>query len=167
MLEILANVGFDWRVALFNFINFLIIFLLIRHFLFGPIGKLIKEREDKIKDGLEKSKAGEAALIVAEEQAKKIINQAKVEANDLVAKAHLVGEKVKADSEAEAMIEKNKILKDGELALKDLRSKAEKDFELKMVDLVVAGAEKVIKEEIKQKGNDYFIDILTEKKYGK
>src|SRR3989344_45130 len=59
---ILQKIGFDWQVALANLVNFLIILFLLKKFAFKPIGKLIKDRQDKINEGLQKTKEAEARL---------------------------------------------------------------------------------------------------------
>ena len=62
LYEILQKIGFDWQVALANLVNFLIILFLLKKFAFKPIGKLIKDRRDKISEGLQKAKEAEARL---------------------------------------------------------------------------------------------------------
>ena len=62
LYEILQKIGFDWQVALANLVNFLIILFLLKKFAFKPIGKLIKDRQDKINEGLQKTKEAEARL---------------------------------------------------------------------------------------------------------
>ncbi|MBU4369492.1 ATP synthase F0 subunit B, partial [Patescibacteria group bacterium] len=51
--RILGNLGFDWRMALANLVNFLIIFFVLKKYAFKPIKEKLEEREKKIKTGLE------------------------------------------------------------------------------------------------------------------
>lgn len=67
---ILYKVGFDWQVALANTINFLIILFLLKKFAFKPIGKMIKDRQDKISEGIAKAKEAEVRLHEVDDIAK-------------------------------------------------------------------------------------------------
>ena len=62
LYEILQKIGFDWQGALANLVNFLIILFLLKKFAFKPIGKLIKDRQDKISEGLQKAKEADVRL---------------------------------------------------------------------------------------------------------
>ena len=70
---ILANLGFDWRVALANLANFLIIVWILKRFAFKPIKAIIEKRENTIKEGLDKAKEAEERLKEVD-----IINKGKI-----------------------------------------------------------------------------------------
>lgn len=85
--EILQKIGFDWQVALANLINFLIILFLLKKFAFKPIGKIIKDRQDRIDDGLTKAQEADARLKEVDAMAVGIIKNAKNESVAIVEKA--------------------------------------------------------------------------------
>lgn len=118
IVGILGNVGFDWRVFLFNVINFTILLFLLRKFFFGKIVSVIEQREKIISEGLENAnKAKEdlektevtckEVLAQAKEDSLKIIDEAKQEANTIVeagrenaqTQAEDIVKKAKQDSE--------------------------------------------------------------------
>ena len=49
LLETLGKVGFDWRMALFSFINFILVFWLLKKLFFKKILNIIEERQESIK----------------------------------------------------------------------------------------------------------------------
>ena len=79
ILSILGSVGFNWHVALANFINFLIILFILNKFFFGKLGKTISDRKAIIEKGLSDATDAAKALASAEEKKKELIHEAKKE----------------------------------------------------------------------------------------
>lgn len=113
IVDILSSLGFNWHVALANFINFLIILLILNKFFFGKLGKVIKSRHDVIERGLSQASDAERALSHAEEEKKSIVNNAHKDAHDIIVKAeaHAIerAEGIFKDAEEEAQIRLGKL----------------------------------------------------------
>ncbi len=86
ILEILGKIGFDWQVALANLVNFLIIFFILKKFAFKPIQKILKERQDKISQGLVKAQEADIRLKEVDEIAKKKLKQADLDSIVIIKK---------------------------------------------------------------------------------
>ena len=114
-----------WNV-LFTIINLLILFVLMRIFLYKPVQKIIAKRQEEAD-----RQFGEAAAKQSEE--KKVVSEARKTADEeyqrIVADAHKTASQIKDDAEAEAISQKEQILK-----------KAEKEI----ADMVVDAAAKVV-----------------------
>lgn len=136
ILNILGSVGFNWHVAIANFINFLIILFLLNKFFFGKIGKVIQTRHDVIERGLSQASDAEKALANAEEEKKKIVKEARVEGQSIMEEAKssavAVAESIKKDAESEAQ---NKIAHLSEKEAK-LKESVEKEFALRAPEVV-------------------------------
>lgn len=89
-MEILENFGFDPVLFTAQIVNFLILFFLMKKFLYKPLLKVLEDRKNKIAEGLENAEKSnkllqetiekeENVLRKAREEAKKMINQAKAE----------------------------------------------------------------------------------------
>ena len=87
ILNILGSVGFNWHVALANFVNFLIILFLLNKFFFKKIGKILDERHNVIEHGLNQAREAELKLASAEEEKHTIIKSAHKEKETIVAHA--------------------------------------------------------------------------------
>ena len=113
ILDILSSLGFNWHVALANFINFLIILFILNKFFFGKLGKVIQSRHDTIERGLSQAADAERALSHAEEEKKSIVNAAHKDAHDIVVKAeaHAIerADGIFRDAEEEAQIRLGKL----------------------------------------------------------
>ncbi len=105
ILSILGSVGFNWHVALANFINFLIILFILNKFFFGKLGKVISNRQEVIERGLAQASDAEKALANAETEKSRIIHDAKKEGHTIVTEAQSQAEalalSIKTDAEKE------------------------------------------------------------------
>lgn len=157
ILEILGSVGFNWHVALANFINFLIILFLLNKFFFGKLGKTIQTRHDIIERGLSNASDAEKALAQAEEEKRKIVKEAKTEGQEIINEAHLqattVAQNIVQEAEAEAA-KKTELLAEKEASLaKDV----EKAFAEKAPALVAKLYAKTVQQEVNAQENDALI----------
>lgn len=123
--SILESIGFNWHVALANFINFLIILFVLNKFVFGKVVNLVRERDATIKKGLDNASHAEEALRNAKVQADQNIKASKAEAENILKQAVDHGKEAvnKITSEAEANAEKL------QSELKNKIAKAEDDIQ--------------------------------------
>jgi F-type H+-transporting ATPase subunit b len=163
ILDILGKVGFDWRMALFNFINFVIVFWIIKRYAFAPTLKFIEERRKHAKEVEDNYQQSKTELAMAEHKAQEVIDEAKVEANKVVERA---------TDEARATADKMKDKAKGEIEL--LVTQAKKNIEIdrqemqeklkaETVDLVVATTKVVLGDKIDSKVDEQIIkDSITQ-----
>ncbi|MFA7193899.1 MAG: F0F1 ATP synthase subunit B [Candidatus Paceibacterota bacterium] len=146
---ILTKIGFDLEVALANFVNFLIIFLLFKIFLFKPIQNLIDKRREEIKNGLAQASQAQISLNLAEEESEKLIKEARLKANSILseAKSHAddISEKAILEGRANAL----KIKERAEHDIAQEKDKMRQDVEKEMTSLVSSLTEKVVRGESK------------------
>jgi F-type H+-transporting ATPase subunit b len=118
LLETLGKVGFDWKMALFSFINFLVIYYILKRFFFEKIVSSIDERQNKIKQGVDDYKQAKTELEMAEVNAQKIIDESKKDANKIIEKSNL---NIKEQGE----IQKQKTVSDIEKLIASAKSNIE------------------------------------------
>jgi F-type H+-transporting ATPase subunit b len=146
-MEIVKTFGLNPVLLVAQIVNFLVIFILLKKFLYKPILEVLKKRQVTIREGLKQAEEARIKLekIVVEEtnilrqaqlQSRKIIEDAKVESSEIAKK---ISEETKKQTEKlisdtreqlakEAIIvEKKLALKTGEIAV-TLLQKALKDF---------------------------------------
>lgn len=163
LLEILGKLGFDWKVALANLVNFFIIFLLLRNVVFKKIGNAITERQEKIKKGLEDAESAKTALMMAESEKQEILKESHKEARKITEDAENRGEKIVEDYKLQASEESQKIK---EKALSDIESKKgemEKDLQEKYSSLLVEGLEKLASQKIGKEESEEFTRSIINK----
>lgn len=148
IIENLGKIGFEWKMALFQLINFLILFAILKKYFFAPIVKTLDERKSLAKESVENFEKSKTELSMAEQKAQGIIDDAKVDANKVIEKS--------AD-DARAMTEKMKEKAKSEIEL--LVTQAKKNIEIdrqemqealraETVDLVIATTKAVLGDKI-------------------
>src|SRR4051812_1308119 len=89
MGQLLTTFGINWKLLLTQVINFGLLLLALRYFLYGPIMKIIDERKDKIAKGVVDAEAATVKLATAETEKESIIKNANGEAEKIVAEARV------------------------------------------------------------------------------
>lgn len=146
---ILTKIGFDLEVALANFVNFLIIFLLFKIFLFKPIQNLIDTRRDEINKGLAHASEAQIALKLAEEESENLIKDARAKANNILVEARNRADEITEQSIADGKDEASKIKARAEQDVVLERDTMRQEVEKEMTKLVSSLAEKVVRTESK------------------
>lgn len=146
-----------WQI-LVSLLNLVILFLIIKKFLYQPVKNVLKSRQDKIDEqnnkaseylsDAERTKAElEAKLNDAENQADNILNEATINAQRR--KEKILDE---ARDEAESIIRQAKT--NAELEMK----KAESEIKTQIVDVSFELSKKIIEREIKEEDHHKLID---------
>lgn len=160
ILDTLGKVGFDWRMGLFNLVNFFIVLIILKKFLFGPITKVIAERQDKARESVQNFQKAKTELQMAERKAQELLDDAKGQANTIVekshetAKAHADKLKAAAKEEIETLIaQAKKNIAIDKAEMKDaLRAET--------VGLVLQVTEKLLGDNMDKKKNEAFVKDL-------
>lgn len=113
---LLEQLGINWQLFLSQAVNFFILLIILRYFVYKPILAVIKKRNEKIKQGLEKSKQADIRL-------KEV---------DVIARAHLK----KADQES---IEIIKITEQRARELQDSLQKKAEEHQRELMKQAQAG----------------------------
>ncbi|MDR3111702.1 MAG: ATP synthase F0 subunit B [Elusimicrobiota bacterium] len=121
-MEMLNIFGLKPSLFLFQVINFLIIFLILKKFMIVPLKKIFNERERKIKQSMQDAEEAKIALANAKKEKDRIIHQAQISANVLVADTKLSVEKAR-ESAFQDIKEKTTHI------LSDAKQKAEMEFQ--------------------------------------
>lgn len=152
----------NFFTALFTFLNFLAVFFVLKHFLFKPVMKLIKDRQDEI-DGMyaDAGKAKETAenlqaeyeqkLSVATETSERIVKEA-------MARGQSKEEEIIRQANAEASAIMDKAAAD----IAQEKKKAINDAKDEISDMAMAIAEKVVGRELNTQDQDKLFDEFLE-----
>ena len=92
--ELLSQLGINWKLFLSQAVNFFILLIALTFFVYKPLLKIIKERNRKIKEGLDKAEEadvrlkeidiiGKGKIKEAEQQSTEIIKDTEKKAKDL------------------------------------------------------------------------------------
>lgn len=161
LLDSLANIGFDWRVALANLVNFLIIFWLLKKFVFSSLKDVLEKRKQRIEEGIENAKLAERDRVMAKEAYEERMKEANVEANTIVSEARAKERDIVEEARGKADKEADVIIARGKEKIEEERSGLRSEVEKETARLVVDATEKLLRENIDEKKNEELIRSLT------
>lgn len=162
--EILGSIGFDWRVALANLVNFLIVFYLLNRFVLSAVRKTLAERKARIEQGIDDARKAEAALADAQMREQEIVAQATLSANEIVSEAHTTKDGIVARAKHEASDAAAATLRKADEEIERKRLELERDIEKQTADLVVAGIRKTLVANLDDAANADLIRRMTANK---
>lgn len=144
----LNALGINTGFLLAQIINFLLLFFLLRAFLWKPIVNMLDSRSAKIQKGLEDAAAAANARRNAEAEAEKIQAQARSEAARAVEEARGRGEDVGRSVEAEARAEAERIRAEARARANEERDRQLADLRGQVASISVALAQRLIGESL-------------------
>ena len=80
----LEQFGIDWKLFLSQLVNFSLILIVLRAFVYKPVLKMLKERSEKIQEGLDKAKEASVRLAEVDQIAKEKIKEANNESISII-----------------------------------------------------------------------------------
>ncbi len=144
MEEFVRHFGIDWKLLLAQTVNFAILLVLLRKFAYGPIVKILRQRREKIEEGLEMRKEAEEKLHQADAMKMETLQRAKTEAFGIVSR----GEAVAKERQEEVMQETNKkvesVMTDARRLVEGEKAKAVEEAVKDIEKLVRSGIERVL-----------------------
>lgn len=162
MEKYLSFVTIDVWTLVFTWANLLILFLLMKKFLFNPIKNVLKQREDEIKSLYDSaSSSNEDAKKLKEEYEQKL-DSAKQEASSIV-KAAVKNAEIRSDAIVEdAKKTAKNILDKANREIEQEKKNAVNEIKTDISTLAVDIAKKVIKKDINKADHEKMIDEIID-----
>ncbi len=161
VLSVLGSIGFNWHVALANFINFLIILFILNKFVFKKVLKTVDERKSLISKGLDDARIAEKKLFAATTESEEIISASKSEGENIIKssidKAEVSAREIaqKAQHEADALTTN---LKE---KIENVNSSLLSDFKKSSPELFVKMFKKLVSENMTPEQHNAFVQSIS------
>jgi F-type H+-transporting ATPase subunit b len=158
-----ASLGINLPLLVAFIINFIVLFFLLRLFLFKPVLKMLDERAKRAKEGMELAEATKKEYEQAKVEVQKQIDKGHQEAQAIIAQTMQTGERLKEESRQEATKQAQLIVDRTRAELEVERDKIVENLRKEFVDISISAAEKVIKETLdKEKHRKLIEETLKE-----
>lgn len=156
----------DVGLLFWTLVSFIILYLILRKFAWGPILGAVKEREESIKAALDAAENAKKDMENLKADNEKILNEAKIERETMLKEAREIKSKLISDAEEEAKIRAKKMVEAAKTAIQNEKNSAMNELKNTVVDLSVGIAEKLISEELADKDKQLKMieDILEDSK---
>lgn len=142
-----------WTVVIF-----VLLWVVLSKFAFGPITQSVRDREAALEAAIQDAKSDrEAAHRLLAEQREQI-EGARDEAQRIIADGRAVSEQLKAKMLEDTRVEQAQLLDRARREISSERDKAIVQLRKEAVDLAIAGASKVIEQNLDEAGNRAIVD---------
>jgi F-type H+-transporting ATPase subunit b len=136
-MEILNNFGFEPILFLAQIVNFLIIFWVLKRFMYKPVLKLLDERREKIELGLKHAEEAERKLAESIQKEEEILKKAQSEAKKMLDEARNAREKMLKDAEEDTKKQVAKLLMEARALISEETTQASKKLEGQVSKLAI------------------------------
>ena len=144
----ISALGFNLPALIAQIINFTLLLIIFRAFLYKPLLKMLDERKQRIQEGLDASDEAKRRLSQTEQEVAKELEKARQQGQEQIAQAQQISARIQEESRQAARIEAEQLLERarGEIQLE--RDSAIAALRREFAGLTITAAERVIKEEL-------------------
>lgn len=144
----LAALGLNGTAIIFQLINFALVAAIIWFLILKPLTKKMTERQKIIEESLERAKKIEDNLRVSEQKYQERVDEAKVEANKIASAATREAEALTQTIKQKARAEIETLVAQTKQTIAAERASLTQELKARTAELVIATAEKLLKEKI-------------------
>lgn len=145
MEEIIKAFGIDGRLIIIQIVNFTILMVALGYFLYNPILNLLREREEKIAQGIRDAEAAAVALATADVEKQAVLTAAHASATEVNSRAKVAAEDVAATIVRAAEDKAEGVMRDAAKKAELLRAQVAKEAEAEIAKTAILAAEKVLR----------------------
>jgi len=143
-------------------IVFSVLIWFVKAVLWEPIINTLEDRKKRIADGLAASEKGMKEQELAEQRAKDLIKQAKVEAAEIVSQAKARDTQMVQEAKDKAVEEASRVTAGAQAEIDQEVNRAKDSLRSKVSELAVAGASKILGKEVDAKTHKSALKDLIE-----
>jgi len=146
---------------LIQIIAFVLLIWFVNKVLWGPLSKLMEERQKKIADGLSAAEKGKHELELAEQKAKDVLKDAKAQAQNVLSQAEKRGSEIVEDAKVKATEEAERIKASAQAEIEQEVSRAREQLRQEVSTIAVSGAEKILGKEVNAAAHNDMLETLV------
>lgn len=148
----------DTGLMVWTLVIFVLLMFVLSRYAFGPITAAVEAREKALEDAIEGAKRDRdaAAKLLQEHQA--AIDAARGEAQKIIAEGRAVGEKLRTDMIEQTRKEQQDMLERARREIDNEKDKAIMQLRREAVDLALAGASKVVEQNLESQKNRQLVE---------
>jgi F-type H+-transporting ATPase subunit b len=158
MFLAITDLGVNLPVLVAQLINFTALLILLRLFVYKPVLKMLDERRERIREGLNAAERGREAAVEANREAQAQIDAARREGQAIIAQAQQVAQRMQEEGIERARIEQEAILARARAEIELERDSAIAELRKEFADLTIAAAEKVIGQSLDRAAHQRLIE---------
>lgn len=141
--------------------TFLVLVFVTMKFVWPPLTQAMEQRRQKIAEGLAQSDEAEKALERAQHEAEQIIREARVKSGEIIDQASKRGNEIVEQAKQDAISERDRQVAAAEADIRLAANQAREVLRERLAELAVAGASRVIQQELDADRHRQLLDKLA------
>jgi F-type H+-transporting ATPase subunit b len=144
MQELLSQLGINWELLLSQAVNFALLLIVLRIFVYKPVLKLLHDRRDKIEGGLLKAAEADKRLYEVDAIGKTKIKEAETHALGIIKKTEVDAKELEAKLLGVAKQHEEEAMKSAAVRLRAQEEESRRATEREAAQLVRAAIERTV-----------------------
>jgi F-type H+-transporting ATPase subunit b len=149
----LERLGINLGYLISQIVNFVLLLIILRMFLYKPIVGMLDRRREKIKTDLQEAEQARSQAETAKQEYEKQLEEAREERRSILAQATEQAEKMREEILTKARAEAQELVTKTQDAMEYQRRQALLGAQDQMVDLAIAAAAKVVGESLDEQAH--------------
>jgi F-type H+-transporting ATPase subunit b len=149
----LEGLGINLGYLISQIVNFVLLVVILRVFLYKPIVNMLDKRREKIRTDLEEAENARSQAEAAKQEYEKQLEEAREERRSILAQAREQADKMREETLDKARAEAQDLMAKSEDELETLRRQALAGAQDEIVELAMAAAGKVVGEALDSKAH--------------
>jgi F-type H+-transporting ATPase subunit b len=154
----LGALGVDPKAFVIQLITFMLAYLVLRRYAFGPILKVLRERREIIENGVKLGEQMQKEKAAFEERMAELLKEARQQADGIVGTAQGTAKDTIREAEDKARQKAAVILEEAERRIAQETARVRKQLEKELATLVAEATEAVIEEKVDAKKDAALIE---------
>lgn len=146
-----AALGFDVKAFLIQLITFLLVFYILKRYVFGKVVDMLEKRRKTIEEGVKLSQEAKARSEELDKEIAEAHKKARAEADKLIAQTRHQAETIIRAAEDSAVAKAENIMIDAKKKINEETERARRALERETVELVIEATEVVSREKLDAK----------------
>ncbi|HVV25992.1 MAG TPA: F0F1 ATP synthase subunit B [Candidatus Saccharimonadales bacterium] len=160
----IGALGFDGKAFVIQLITFILAYLVLRRWAFGPIIKVLRERRETIENGVKLGEQLRKEQADMEAKVEQALADSRQKADSLIAEAQDEGRQIVKEAEDKAREKAAGVVAEAESRIAQDTARARQALEKELVGLVSDATEAIVEEKIDAKKDAALIDRALKEK---
>ncbi len=157
------ELGLNVPVLVAQLVNFFLLLVILRIFLYRPILNMLDRRAQRVREGLEAAEQSKEHAARAEQEVAQQLEEARRQSQTLVAQAQETASRIQEEARGQARREGEVLLERARNEIQLERDRAIAELRREFAELTVSAAEKVIGQSLDRQAHRRLIDeVLAE-----
>ena len=146
-MELITKLGIDWKILIAQIVNFTILLIVLRAFVYRPLLELLEKRRGMVTKSVEDAKNAEELLADIEKTRLEAMEKIKVQSVKILDEASKKAEEMKAQITDAARKESDMMYSQAKLQMQQEKERMMKQLQQEIAEMVIAVSQKILQRE--------------------